>query len=82
MQSKLWLLAVVGSLNAVIAAYYYLSVIMTMWFKDPEEATESPEPLTPSLAAALAVAVVAVFWLGMAPSRLLEAATGLAATLI
>ena len=81
-QSKLWLLAVVGSLNAVIAAYYYLSVIMTMWFKDPEEATESPEPLTPSLAAALAVAVVAVFWLGMAPSRLLEAATGLAATLI
>ena len=30
------LLAVVGVLNAVIGAYYYLRVIVHMWMKDPE----------------------------------------------
>ena len=44
-QSKQWMLAIVGSLNAVIAAYYYLSVILTMWFKEPDGELAAPAPL-------------------------------------
>ena len=81
-QSHQWLLAVVGSLNAVIAAYYYLSVVMTMWFKDAEGEAPSAVPLAPSLVAVLTVAVIAVFYLGVAPTRILDAVRGFAATLI
>lgn len=80
-RSDQWLLAIVGSLNAVIAAYYYLAVIHTMWFKSPGE-TEAAEPVTPPLAAVLAVSVVAIVYLGVAPERLIEIARGLAYSLI
>ena len=81
-QSHRWLLAVVGSLNAVIAAYYYLSVIMTMWFKEAEGEQEPAQAAAAGLVAALTVAVAAVFYLGIAPSRILDAVRGLAASLI
>lgn len=81
-ESHRWLLAVVGSLNAVVAAYYYLSVIMTMWFKEAEDDAVWPLPVAPTLAAVLVVAVVAVFYLGVAPSHVLAAARGLASSLI
>jgi len=81
-QSKQWMLAIVGSLNAVIAAYYYLSVIMTMWFKpaDPEVAPSSP--LTPSLAIVLTFSAAAIVYLGVAPSRVLGLIHGLTFPLI
>ena len=75
--SKLWMLAIVGSLNAVIAAYYYLSVILTMWFKKPEQDVAPHSPLAPSLGIVLTVAVAAIVYLGIAPGRLLELIQGL-----
>jgi NADH-quinone oxidoreductase subunit N len=83
--SKQWMLAIVGSLNAVIAAYYYLSVIMTMWFKAPERDTANiadAAPLHWSFVAVVTLAVVAVLYLGLAPARVLELATGMATSLI
>ena len=80
--SKQWMLAIVGSLNAVIAAYYYLSVIMTMWFKQGDGDAASPSPVAPSLAVVLTIATAAIIYLGVAPSRVLEFATGLASSLI
>ena len=81
-QSKQWMLAIVGSLNAVIAAYYYLSVILTMWFKQPEGDAGTPSPLSPSLAFVLTISAAAVLYLGIAPDRVLGLIQGLASTLI
>ena len=72
--SKQWMLAIVGSLNAVIAAYYYLSVIMTMWFKEADGQQAPAVRVAPALGAVLAIAVAAVLYLGIAPSRLLDIA--------
>ena len=71
-ESRQWMLAVVGSLNAVIAAYYYLGVIMTMWFKEAGDDPAEPARMTPGLAAVLTISVAAVVYLGVAPGRLLE----------
>jgi NADH-quinone oxidoreductase subunit N len=81
-RSHQWLLAVVGSVNAAIAAYYYLNVLLTMWFKPAPNDPESIAPVAPSLAALLALAVAAVVYLGVAPERLIEVVRGLAYTLI
>jgi NADH-quinone oxidoreductase subunit N len=81
-RSNQWLLAIVGSVNAAIAAYYYLSVLLTMWFKPAPDEAESIAPVAPSLAALLALAMAAVVYLGVAPERLIEIARGLAYTLI
>jgi NADH-quinone oxidoreductase subunit N len=83
--SKLWMLAIVGSLNAVIAAYYYLSVVLTMWFKTPEgDAADlaGSVPLAWPFTAVVTIAVVAVLYLGLAPARVLELVTGMATSLI
>jgi NADH-quinone oxidoreductase subunit N len=80
--SKQWMLAIVGSLNAVIAAYYYLSVIMTMWFKEADADSAIPSPVPPSLAIVLTIAVAAIVYLGIAPSRVLGLLYGLSASLI
>jgi NADH-quinone oxidoreductase subunit N len=76
-----WLLAIVGVLNAVVGAYYYLRVIVSMWMRE-SETDEQPLPVTISTAIVLIVAVVGVFYLGLAPGALLDAAQGLYALLI
>jgi NADH-quinone oxidoreductase subunit N len=81
-QSKQWMLAVVGSLNAVIAAYYYLSVIMTMWFKPADSEAAVPAPVAPSLAVVLTIAAAATVYLGVAPARVLGLLQGLASSVI
>jgi NADH-quinone oxidoreductase subunit N len=80
--SKQWMLAIVGSLNAVIAAYYYLSVIMTMWFKPVDGEAATPSPVAPSLAVVLTIAAAAIIYLGVAPSRVLGLLHGLASSII
>ena len=81
-ESKQWMLAIVGSLNAVIAAYYYLSVILTMWFKKPDDDPVALSPLAPTLGVVLTIAAVAVVYLGIAPNRVLGLLQGIAASLI
>lgn len=80
-ESKLYLLAVVGSLNAVIAATYYLRVIIAMWMKEPDEEPLA-QPVPAMVVAALVVSVVAVFYLGLAPARVLALVDGLAQGLV
>ncbi len=81
MHSHRYLLAVVGVLNAVVAAYYYLRVVVTMWMREPET-DEEPLPVPASLAAVLAVAALGVLYLGLAPGRLLDLLAGLTSGLI
>jgi len=78
-----WLLAVVGCVNAVIGAYYYLKVVVAMWMKDTSPSEEGfPLPVPPAMAAVMAVAVIGVLYLGIAPERVLDLARGLVDSLL
>jgi NADH-quinone oxidoreductase subunit N len=70
-RANAWLLAVVGVLNAVVAAYYYLRVVVTMWMREPETEHE-PWPTPASLVVVLAVTAAGVLALGLAPGALLR----------
>jgi len=81
MQSKQYLLAVVGVLNAAVAAYYYLRVIVRMYMDDAEP-EEAPLPTSPLMAGVMVVSVVGVLYLGLAPGHLLQLIQGLTGSLI
>ena len=79
--SHRYLLAVIGSLNAVVAAYYYLRVVVALWMREPET-DEEPLPVPVSLAAVLVIAAAGVLYLGVAPGRLLDLLGGLTSGLL
>lgn len=64
-------LAVVIALNAALAAFYYLRVIVTMYMRDPESV---PAPIDSAAAGnlGLVLSVVGVLLLGLFPDRILE----------
>jgi NADH-quinone oxidoreductase subunit N len=64
-------LAVVIVLNAALAAYYYLRVIVTMYMRDPE-AEPAPIEGSPLGSVALALSVFGVIALGLFPGPILE----------
>ena len=76
-QADLVWLALVGVLNSVVAAYYYLRVVLNMYAAEPA----SEERIQPGyyLGAAMAVAVVGVLVIGIFPGPLLEASEAAAA---
>ncbi len=57
-------------LNAALAAFYYLRVIVYMYMRDPED---DPAPLerSPAGSLALALSVIAVILLGIFPGAIL-----------
>src|SRR5207245_11710693 len=64
-------LAVVIALNAVLAAFYYLRVVVRMYMYDPEGA--APRLVSPRLlSTSLGLASAAVVILGIVPNSLLE----------
>ncbi|MCH8345472.1 MAG: NADH-quinone oxidoreductase subunit N [Chloroflexi bacterium] len=70
-QADLVWLAIVGVLNSVVAAYYYLRVVLNMYTAEPA----SEESIQPGyyLGLAMVVAVVGLLVIGIFPSPLLEA---------
>jgi len=66
MRSGFVWLAVIAVLNSVVAAYYYLRLIVFMYMRDPE-GPEVTAALTPAAGLALAVAVWATLQLGLWP---------------
>ena len=63
--------AIIMAINTAIAAYYYLNVAKTMIFDDPPEGAPVRAPRTPpSLAAAIAISMVATFAFGILPGLL------------
>ena len=80
-ESQQYTLAVIGVLNAAIAAYYYLKVIMTMYMREAE-GDELPLPVPLAVGAVMLVSIVGIIYLGIAPGQLLEMIRGLTATLI
>ncbi len=71
-QTDLTWLAVIGVLNSVLSAFFYLRVIVVMYMKDAEE----PKPLSLSwpLGVAVALAALGTVALGLWPSPLLDMA--------
>ncbi len=68
-------LAVIGLINSVIAAYYYLRVLVYMYMKEPEPGAPIAKPMTSGyVATALVLAAALVLLLGLLPSHALEAA--------
>ncbi|HEV8682344.1 MAG TPA: NADH-quinone oxidoreductase subunit NuoN [Actinomycetota bacterium] len=65
-----WALVVVAVLASVVAAFFYIRVIVIMYMQEPEEAGEIRAPGVPS--AGLAVAAAATLLLGVFPSLLLD----------
>jgi NADH-quinone oxidoreductase subunit N len=68
----IWL-AVIAVLNSAIAAYYYLRVIVYMYMREPEAASAT---YTPSFAGvlALAISLVGIVLLGVAPAPFVDLA--------
>src|SRR2546423_8000244 len=74
-------LAVIIALNAVLAAFYYLRVVVHMYMYEPEGAVP-PVISARGLSASLGLASVAVIVLGILPNSLYEWALRAAAPLI
>ena len=78
--SDLAWLAVVGGINSVVSAYYYVRVIKVMYLSEPI----SDEPVSSGLAVRLAMfaTILGVLILGLYPRPLLEFARNAAEILL
>jgi NADH-quinone oxidoreductase subunit N len=73
--SGLNVLAVIGLLNSVIGAYYYLRVMVYMYFREPEPGAPIATPMRSGfVVAALVLAAVLVLVFGILPSSSLDVA--------
>jgi len=66
MEGKFYLLAVVGLLNSVVGACYYLRVVVHMYMKESTVTTPGPS-LTAAEGLALALSAIATIFLGLLP---------------
>jgi NADH-quinone oxidoreductase subunit N len=67
MDANLVWLAVLGLLTRVVAAYYYLRIIVVMYMHEPEETSELPP-----LRGALSPSALGTLLLGVYPSLILD----------
>jgi NADH-quinone oxidoreductase subunit N len=81
LESHLVWLTVLGLLNSAVAAYYYLRILVVMYMKEPSEATNKVEPLSPGLSFALILPAIGTLFLGIFPNWVLDFA-GRSSTLI
>ncbi|HEX5101026.1 MAG TPA: NADH-quinone oxidoreductase subunit N, partial [Polyangiaceae bacterium] len=80
---SMWLktLVVVGLLNSVIGAYYYLRVLVFMYMREPEPGAPIAKPMRSGYVAfALALAAILVVAIGVLPGTSLEVARAAALT--
>ena len=72
-------LAIVGVINSVVSAYYYLRIIQVMFLESPP--SEERIPISPSSWVAITASGAAMLWMGIAPGFVLRAAEIAVATL-
>jgi NADH-quinone oxidoreductase subunit N len=73
-------LAVVGAVNSVVAAYYYMRVVRSMYLDQPSSVERITAPV--SVGVALLITTVAVFVLGIFPSSLFDLARTVVSPLV
>ncbi|MFO0565919.1 MAG: NADH-quinone oxidoreductase subunit N [Polyangiaceae bacterium] len=75
MDAELYVLAVLGLLNSLVGAYYYLRVMVYMYMREPAPGAEPAVPMRSAfVTSALVLAAVLVFALGIAPTWSLDMA--------
>lgn len=72
-------LAVIAMLNSAVAMFYYMRVIVIMYMRDPEQEAYDGDDL--QVGAVMAVAAVALLWIGLFPGPTAELARQGAAAL-
>ncbi len=78
-EGGLYWLAILGFLNSVIGAYYYLRVMVYMYMREPAAGAPVAIPMRSGyVAAALIVSAVLTLALGLTPGRYLDLAIGAA----
>jgi len=66
-------LAIIGVLTSVVSVFFYLRIVVMMYMSEQQEAAALPQ--LPGMAlAALSLSAVALFYLGVFPTRLLDLA--------
>jgi NADH-quinone oxidoreductase subunit N len=72
LKAGFYTLVVIAVLNTAVSAYYYLRLIIVMFFR--ERTVEWSAPRVPaSVAAAIVITVLGVFYLGLFPNKVLDA---------
>ena len=75
--AELYALAIIGLLNSIIGAYYYLRVMVYMYMREPIPGAPIATPMQSGfVAAALVIAAVLVLLLGIVPGTTLDVAVG------
>jgi NADH-quinone oxidoreductase subunit N len=75
-EAELYVLAVIGLLNSVIGAYYYLRVLVYMYMREPAPGAPIATPMKSGyVTTALVLAALVVLGIGLWPGFSLEAAT-------
>jgi len=75
MDAQLYALAVIGLLNSLIGAYYYIRVMVYMYMREPAPGAPLAVPMKSAfVASALVIAAVLVLALGIAPGWSLDMA--------
>ena len=69
-EGYIWLV-VIAVLNTVVSAYYYLRLIIVMFFHERTETWEPPR-IPASIALALVLTIIGVFYLGLFPGRVIN----------
>ena len=73
-------LAIIGVLTSVVSVFFYLRVVVMMYMADRDTA-HVPSAITPVGMAALSLAIIAIFYLGILPAPVLDLATKSIATI-
>ena len=74
-QVQFYILAVVGIINSVIAAFYYLNIVKAMFFEKAAEGKREPIPVPATMGLVLVVALSMTLLLGLYPQPFLNLAT-------
>jgi NADH-quinone oxidoreductase subunit N len=74
-------LAIIGVLTSVVSVFFYLRVVVMMYMSDDVSAAPVTAPTAASLFA-LGVPMIAIFYLGVLPARLLDLAAKSIATIL
>jgi NADH-quinone oxidoreductase subunit N len=78
-EGGLYWLALIGLINSVIGAYYYLRVLVYMYMREPAAGAPVAVPMRSGyVAAALILSAILVLVLGLMPTRYLDLAVGAA----
>ena len=61
MQQRSYALGIIAMVTAVIAAFLYLRIMVTMWFQEPDEASAAPGAVRVPWTSTIAISAAVLF---------------------